>query len=160
MSSQTVFTLTINSKKNKRDWLCKIDITRFIIKQTIVICIFLYLKHFTFIDIFYQSRISKTVSKFINAYFLDWGSTHYLTLLTNLFLHSASSTLIISMSMNSACSFWFPKILVAFRQIVGVLGVLVQWGRQAVAICRPIRRNISRLVFEQPIVPVTQQERC
>jgi hypothetical protein len=68
VTSQTFSTLTINRKK--KDQSCQIDVTRFIIKQTIIICNSFYLKHLTFIDIAGQSSISETVSKFKNSYIL------------------------------------------------------------------------------------------
>mgnify|MGYP003702305239 CR=1 FL=1 len=68
MISQTFLTLTINSKKNKKDQSSKIDVIRFIIKQTIIICNSFYLKHLTFIDIIDQSSISETELESKNAY--------------------------------------------------------------------------------------------
>ena len=67
--SQAFLTLTINSKK-KKDQSCKINVTRFIIKQTIIICNSFYLKHLYFIDIVGQSSISKTMLKSKNTYIL------------------------------------------------------------------------------------------
>ena len=68
MLSRSFLTLTINNKK--KDQLCKIDVTRFIIKQIIIICKSFYLKYLIFIDIIGQISISKTVSKSKNAYIL------------------------------------------------------------------------------------------
>jgi hypothetical protein len=68
VTSQTFSTLTINSKK--KDQSCQIYVTRFIIKQTIIICNSFYLKHLPFIDIAGQSSISETVSEFKSSYIL------------------------------------------------------------------------------------------
>ncbi len=57
--SQTFLTLTINSKKIKKSQSCQIDVTRFIIKQTIIICKSYYLKHLIFIDIIDQSSLGQ-----------------------------------------------------------------------------------------------------
>jgi hypothetical protein len=78
VTSQTFLTLTINSKKNKKDQSCKIDITRFIIKQIIIICNSFYLKHLTFINIIDQNNITKIISEFKNTYIL--GQREYYVL--------------------------------------------------------------------------------
>ena len=66
---QLFLTLTININKIKNQSY-KIDITRFIINQTIIIYNFFYLKYFIFIDIVDQNSISKTVTRSKNAYIL------------------------------------------------------------------------------------------
>ena len=60
-------------KNEKKNQSCKINVTRFIIKQTIIICSSFYL-HLSFIDIIGQSSISKTVSNPKILIFWDGGS--------------------------------------------------------------------------------------
>lgn len=52
--------MIINNKKLKINHV-KINVSRFIIKQTTVICNSFYLNHLTFIDIVGQNNILKTV---------------------------------------------------------------------------------------------------
>ena len=68
--NQTFQTLTVNGKKNHRDWQHKNDISLFIMKPTILIGNLFYLKVIIFGDIIGQRWKCLTLSKSKSCYIL------------------------------------------------------------------------------------------